>query len=215
MRGSRKFVSAALFLWAAVILSLGGCAAYKQNNAAATASLMASPDNSGGASATSGPLQSTSEADMVQFYHFLLVMDEGPKTTISKKQAEAVLPVVRKNVQEGNMSESDKAAVLGVFRPEQKALYSRWTEGIKSGGGKAPKPGDHPEEWTDQERQQWKDEWMKQWDSAGQGHSSSGLEPAPSPGSPDHGSPGTDDWSSGEKNVEQLLMERLENKLKM
>lgn len=204
------YASAVLLLWAAVILSLaGGCAAHTNTNAAATASPTKAPSEPDGASATMGPFQSNSETDMVQFFHFLLRMDDGTRTAISKKQAEAVLPIVRRNVEEGNMKEKDKQAILDVFRTEQKSFYSRW----KAQESNNPPPDSRADEWTETDKQKWKDEWMKPPGADGDKANPTGPENSSPPQHPGH--PGQDDWAAGEKNVEQLLIERLEGKLKI
>jgi hypothetical protein len=211
VKGSRNVVSAALFLWAAVILFLiGGCAQQTQNSAAATTSAITAPSGSLEDIASPKPIQSSSEADMVRFFHFLLEMDSGSKTTLSQKQAEAVLPVVRRNVEKGTMEEADRLAILNVFRAEQKSFYSRWVEQERKSESREGQEGFSPHGLTEAERQQWRDDWLSRDD--GFPGPRPGYEPDSGASRPEHPEPGPEDWAAGEKNVEQQLIELLERK---
>lgn len=180
--------------------------------AAPSISPSVSPAGTPAPSAMLEPIQSLPEADMVQFFHFLLDMDDKPKTTLTKMQAEAVLPLVRQNVEKGTMDEEDKKAILRFFGDEQMAFYNVWRNRGDTGTGQPP---ENPRDGglTEEEWQRWKQDWMHRTDKLHPGHS--GPEASEAPGgpitlNPDNADPGA--WAAGEKNVEQLLMERLQQK---
>lgn len=207
-----------LLFWAACgLLVVGGCFSQLESRTAApSASPSVNPTGTLAPSATLEPIQSLPEADMVQFFHFLLEMDDKPKTTLTKMQAEAVLPLVRQNVEKGTMEEDDKKAILRTFGEEQMAFYNVWiNRGDDPGRGKPP---DNRRDGglTDEEWQRWKQDWMHRTDQSHPEHPGTDASGPPgvtiSPG-PDGNGPGA--WAAGEKNVEQLLLERLEQKIQL
>ncbi|WP_146767133.1 hypothetical protein [Paenibacillus sp. YN15] len=198
------------------LLAVVGCASQTESRLAQA--VYPSPSGASATSSALEPIQSLPEADMVQFFHFLLEMDDKPKTTLTKMQAEAVLPLVRQNVEKGTMNEDDKKAILRLFGDEQMAFYTRWAN-----RGAAPEAGKPPESGrdgglTDEEWQQWKQDWMHLHRADEARPDRPAPEASGSPGasisrSPDGADPGG--WAAGEKNVEQLLMERLEQKIEL
>lgn len=154
-----------------------------------------------------GPLMSSSEMNMVQFFHFLLALEGAPKTTLSQKQAEAMLPLVNRIVAEGTIGESDMQAMLEGLRPEQRSFYARW---IEHKAKPEENPGvDRQEGLSEAEKQEWKQEWMKRPFPE---HSNNGEEAGSTPDN-GHPRPEDDDWTAGEKSVEQQLIGLLESKL--
>lgn len=213
----RKSYIVLLFLAVCGLLVAAGCLSRLESRTAAPSiSPSVSPAGTQAPSATLEPIQSLPEADMVQFFHFLLEMDDKPKTTLTKMQAEAVLPLVRQNVEKGTMNQEDKTAILHTFGEEQMAFYTVWiNRGDDPGRGKPP--DNHRDGGlTNEEWQRWKQDWMHRTDQAHPEHPRTDSSGQPvvtiSPG-PDGTGPGA--WASGEKNVEQLLLERLEQKIQL
>ncbi|MNC74484.1 hypothetical protein D3C75_1258480 [compost metagenome] len=69
---------------------------------------------------------------------------------------------------------------------------------------------------TEEEWQQWKQDWMHRPDDAHPERPSPGADGSPGVQfSPNPNDAGPKGWAAGEKNVEQLLMERLEDKIKL
>lgn len=207
-----------LLFWAVCgLLVAGGCFSQLElRTAAPSISPSVSPAGPMTPSPSLEPIQSLPEADMVQFFHFLLVMDDKPKTTLTKMQAEAVLPLVRQNVEKGTMEEEDKKAILRTFGEEQMAFYNLWINwGDDPRRGK-PLDNRRDSGLTDEEWQRWKQDWMHRTDQAHPEHPGADTSGQPGvtifPGS-DGSGPGA--WAAGEKNVEQLLLERLEQKIQL
>lgn len=203
-----------LSLTVACLLAAGGCQSYTEPRPVRAASPSENPSAAAPASASREPLQSLSEAEMVQFFHFLLEMDAKPKTTLTKKQAEAVLPLVRQNVEKGTMDEEDKQAILHTFREEQMAFYTRWNGRIAAPDTGKPS-GDRPDGGlTEEEWHQWKQDWMHRTEDGNKGGPSPDVSASPGawmPPGPFNTDP--EGWTAGEKNVEQLLLERLEERI--
>lgn len=136
-------------------------------------------------------LQSRQEAEMVRIFRFLIRLDEIRETSLSRVQAEAMLPIVTRSVQEGILGDQEKAALIKLFRAEQWAAYNRFM----TSGKPPPEDSLGPEEAEDEKRRRM-EEWMKEADGErGNRHPPAG------------------DWGAGEKNVEQQLMELLQVKL--
>lgn len=214
MRVCRYAVSVSMFLWVAVILFLtSGCADNIETGVSATASASEAPSGEDGASPTPRPLLSHAEADMVQFFHFLLRMDEAPETVISQKQAEAMLPVVRKNVEQGTMEETDKQAIVTLLREEQQASYDCWLKQFANRD--RPQPQGSPEGMEDP-MHEWREDWPKRIvPPEEEQRLSEDQEWKPATSGESWERPGfSDDWAAGEKNVEQQLIELLEGKIK-
>lgn len=200
-----------LFLTVCGLLAAGGCQTRTESRPIQALSPSIGPSGPAASSAVLEPIQSLPEAEMVQFFYFLLEMDAKPKTSLTKTQAEAVLPLVRLNVEKGTMDDEDKKAILHMFGDEQMAFYTRWANrGAVPDAGKPPgnrqDGGLTEEEWL-----KWKQEWMHRKDDAGPERPSPGATIAPGvQTSPDPNSIDPEGWTAGEKSVEQLLLERLE-----
>ncbi|NOU99093.1 hypothetical protein [Paenibacillus planticolens] len=64
-------------------------------------------------------VQNLKEMQLVTLFQELLRMDRHANLSITAKQAEAILPIVRKSINEGSMNESERKQVLGGFTLEQ------------------------------------------------------------------------------------------------
>lgn len=200
MGGGNRYLYTALSAWIAVVIILsGGCSARDGN------AVVAAPSASRSAAAgtetlpePAGALQSNSEMEMVRLFHFLIFMDAAPAAALTRQQAEAMLPLVKKSVEKGTLGEDDKLAILALFRPEQQTMYADWSERKRSFSGYTdPAKGGH-EEAADPENTHAANRNGKNHPAARDGDDRTG--------------PG--DWTAGEKNVEQQLIDLLESKTK-
>ncbi|MDD9267766.1 hypothetical protein ACFPES_12090 [Paenibacillus sp. GCM10023248] len=64
-------------------------------------------------------VQNLKEMQLVMLFQELLRMDRHANLAITAKQAEAMIPLVRKSIDEGSMNESERAQVLVGLKPEQ------------------------------------------------------------------------------------------------
>jgi hypothetical protein len=213
MTGKPCFRTAALSAGIVVLCVLSsGCGPARQQAVSVTAAPVPSADSSADAPRSADLLQSSSEADMVRIFHFLIQLDAVRETSLNKNQAEAMLPIVRKSVKEGTLSEEEKRILVKQLRPEQAAVYTRWSERKEPTTPAHGKPGGESS-GNEGDNRHMLEEWMEH---ALPEHSGSADENHTGPQGPDNPKdrPLKDDWTAGEKNVEQQLIDLLESKLK-
>lgn len=216
MKEVQRHVCVYIFIGTFLILLLAiGCANRAETGTASTATDSRPVSGLSAGATVHEPLLSSTEADMVQFFQFLLKLDEGLKTVISQKQAEAMLPVVRKNVLDGAMGEEDKEVIVGLLRAEQKSSYSHWLERVRKRTDMGHPPVGHPQDLTEAEKQKWKDDWMTRTGANDDNTSPPAWEEREPSEGPAAGRPFPEDWSAVEKNVEQKLIELLEGKISL
>lgn len=67
-------------------------------------------------------VQSLSEMQLVMMFQGLIRMDRQNSLTITAKQAQAILPVVRKSMDEGSISEFERKQVIAGLTQEQRTF---------------------------------------------------------------------------------------------
>ncbi|WP_438445729.1 hypothetical protein [Gorillibacterium sp. sgz5001074] len=193
---------------AVTVAVIGGCSLAEPSASANAVSPAPAAPSGVEPQPDSDSIQMKKEADMVRIFRFLIRLDEAPDTKLTKKQAEAMLPIVSKSVSEGILEEQEKVVLTKLFRPEQLAAYVRYSE--KDGASVPPKwPQPDGRDGAGEEKHRRMEEWVKravqetpESEAAGihMGWQASGRNP-------------DEDWTAGEKSVEQELIELLESKL--
>ena len=150
---------------------------------------------------SSGDVQNSKERQLVMLFSGLLRMDRQAGLTITKKQAEAILPFVRKSKDEGSLNEPEPKQVMDVLSADQRKFLMEQSQQIKD---RNKQRNIHPEDMTSEEREK-KIEAFKERRSTDHPGAAASTVPA------DGGSPVSDGKALG-KSIEQQLIELLESK---
>lgn len=210
MKRKRSAIRIAL-AGAAVLLfwGLGGCAK-ASFPAPSTLPAASTPAHTSGDTGGMKPLLSSSEREMVHFFYFLLELDQGIRTGITLQQAEAMLPVIKRNVEDGAMKEGDRQTILATLYQEQQTFYVQWLE-RRARPVKSLPPEEKAADMTDEEKEQWRQEWIKRTGRDVEEGEVSFPQGEVKPGS-SAGPYAMEDRDYTEKNVEQQLVELLVKK---
>ncbi|MFD0699008.1 hypothetical protein ACFQZT_33585 [Paenibacillus sp. GCM10027628] len=150
---------------------------------------------------SSGDVQNSKERQLVMLFSGLLRMDRQAGLSLTKKQAEAILPFVRKSKDEGSLNEPEPKQVMDVLSADQRKFLMDQSKQIKD---RNKQRNIHPEDMTSEEREK-KIEAFKERRSTDHPEAAASNVPA------DGGSPVSDGKALG-KSIEQQLIELLESK---
>jgi hypothetical protein len=122
---------------AVLTLLLAGCA--QGSKADSTGTVSASNTNEGGTAANGansdskagGSVLTETERQMMSTFQALIAMDKQEGLSITKAQAEKMLPQVEKSVTAGELTADDKKSLESLLTAEQTTFYSKFA----SGGG--------------------------------------------------------------------------------
>jgi hypothetical protein len=147
-------------------------------------------------------VQNQTEKQLVMIFHGLLRMDRQTGLAITKKQAGAMLPYVRKSIDEGSLNESDQKQVMNVLTAEQKSFLEEQFKQIKTHTQQGT--GLSSDELSAEEREKKIDEFKKRRIAEHQETEGNSAQAGGGSSAPDGKSTG--------KSVEQQLIELLESK---
>ncbi|MZQ87402.1 hypothetical protein GQF01_35315 [Paenibacillus sp. 5J-6] len=132
---------------------LGGCQTHMPELSRAQA-VVASPPQTEQTLPEESPtedVQNVKEMQLVMFSQELLRMDRHANLSITAKQAETILPFVRKSIDEGSMNESERKLVLDGLTVEQIAYLEEQSKEEKA--RLAERTGNQGEELSSEERE--------------------------------------------------------------
>ncbi|MEW9698878.1 hypothetical protein [Paenibacillus sp. SI8] len=148
-------------------------------------------------------VQNGKERTLVMMFHALIKMDRQSGLTITNQQAKAMLPLVRKSMEEGSLNESTNMQVMNVLTAEQKSFLDEQSKQAKT---QAARRDGHPaNEISPEEREKRIAEFTRRRN----------LDQPQETGKTDGGSRDSlppSDSKSGGKSVEKQLIELLESK---
>ncbi|OCT14205.1 hypothetical protein A8709_25570 [Paenibacillus pectinilyticus] len=76
-------------------------------------------------------VQNQREMQLVMLFQGLIFMDRHPYYSITAAQSAAILPVVRKSMEEGSIDESERKAIINVLTDEQKTFLDDQSKQVK------------------------------------------------------------------------------------
>lgn len=116
-----KYTRKMAFILTLISFLVGGCQPPMSDWDSSRAAVASSPttEPTPFAESSMDDVQNLKEMQLVMLFQELLRMDRHAHLTITSKQAEAMLPLVRKSIEEGSMNESEREQVLGGLKPEQ------------------------------------------------------------------------------------------------
>ncbi|MBA2939990.1 hypothetical protein HZF08_16890 [Paenibacillus sp. CGMCC 1.16610] len=132
---------------------LGGCQTHLPD-LSSTQAVIASPPITEQALPEENPtedVQNVKEMQLVMFSQELLLMDRHTNLSITAKQAETILPLVRKSIDEGSMNESERKLVLGGLTADQIAFLEEQSKQEKARF--AERAGNQGDELSSEERE--------------------------------------------------------------
>lgn len=132
---------------------LGGCQTHL-SDFSSTQVVVASPPETEQALPEESPIeevQNVKEMQLVMFSQELLRMDRHANLSITAKQAETILPLVRKSIDEGSMNESERKLVLGGLTLDQITFLEEQSKQEKA--RLAERMGNQGEELSSEERE--------------------------------------------------------------
>jgi len=99
-------------------------------------------------------VQTLSEKQMVLLFQILVQMDKKEGLSISKAQANKMLPIIRKNSSQGEMTNKDLNMILEMLNPPQKLYYDDVQEQFNKRIQAVNENKTEADEMTDEEREQ-------------------------------------------------------------
>jgi hypothetical protein len=132
---------------------LGGCQTHLPE-LSLTQAVVSSPPTTEQALPEESPaedVQNVKEMQLVMLSQELLRMDRHANLSITAKQAETILPLVRKSIDEGSMNESERKLVLGGLTLEQIAYLEEQSKEEKA--RLAERMGNQGDELSSEERE--------------------------------------------------------------
>jgi len=163
-------------------------------------------------------IMSPKERDMVILFQGLVQMDKKDGLMLTKQQAEAMLPLVRRNSTDGELSQSDQQQIVGLLTLKQRAYVDEFQEHLQN--RKQSFTDKKPwEELTPEQREQ----MIKDFQDRRQEREKEHLDPQDPGNAQAPAGPGSLEADDGElltggdadvpDNVEQQLMDLLEGRL--
>lgn len=154
---------------------------------------------------TSEEIQNGKERQLVIFFRGLVLMNRSPGLQITKAEAELLLPIVRKGIENGYISSAESAKMADFLTKEQKSYYNEF-QILQVQQANIVHGSDTGEGMSDVERLRLLEELKKR---RGEKVQDPDKENSAAVSQNDD-----DEWGTAEKNIEQQLLELLQNIVK-
>ncbi|WP_165452278.1 hypothetical protein [Paenibacillus thalictri] len=145
-------------------------------------------------------MQTLTEKQLVFLFQTLMQMDKRDGLAITRSQAQQLLPIIRKNSTEGELTSADQKKIMDLLSPAQKQAYDDYQERMRKRIQSLDKDKSRLDELSESDRDRIINEF-KQRRTDKENELSEPPMPPPR-------KPGFDELSG--KNVEQQLIELLE-----
>lgn len=157
-------------------------------------------------------VQSDMEREMVILFQGLVQMDRQERLVINKKQAEELLPAVKRNTYDGELNPADQQMIIGILTADQRLFVIKYQKDIHE-HMQASKERKEREKLDHEERERMVREFQQRRQDEEHGQRSEPSEPSNSSEETSTG-PASVVPSKRSNNVEQRLIRLLESKLK-
>ncbi|WP_079909060.1 hypothetical protein [Paenibacillus sp. 32352] len=154
-------------------------------------------------------VQSDKEREMVILFQGLVQMDKQDHLAINRKQAEELLPAVRRNSSMGELSMAEQQIIVGILTVEQRRFVTDYQNSVHD-HIQAMKDRKDMDELNKEERERMVQEFQLRRQE--QGHQEHNAQESSNADS-DAPLPPSDPARKSSNNVEQRLIRLLENKL--